>query len=184
LRGASNRILSVFLKPLFRSCGKNVRFDATGYYSFNTISIGNDVYIGKGAKFSASNTTITIGNKVMFGPNTIIRGGTHNTSMLNQFMFDTKNKRPKDDLPIRINDDVWIGAGATILKGVTVGRGSIVAAGAVVTHDVIPYSIVAGVPAKLLKFRWTPDEIIKHELLLYPPSMRFDKKTLVEIRSK
>lgn len=55
--------------------------------------------------------------------------------------------------PVVIEDDVWIGHGATILKGVCIGKGAIIAAGAVVTKDVAPYSIVGGVPAKLIRGR-------------------------------
>ena len=54
----------------------------------------------------------------------------------------------------------------TILKGVTIGRGSVVAAGAVVTKSCPPYSIIGGVPAKVLKMRFTPEEIVKHESIL------------------
>ena len=57
------------------------------------------------------------------------------------------------DAPIVINDDVWIGAGSIILAGVTIGKGAIIAAGAVVNKDVPEYSIVGGVPAKVLKYR-------------------------------
>ena len=61
-------------------------------------------------------------------------------------------------LPITIEDDVWLGAGATVVGGVTIGRGSIVAAGSVVTRDVEPFSVVAGVPATLVRSRLTnPD---------------------------
>lgn len=69
-------------------------------------------------------------------------------------------------MPVKIEGDNWIGANATILKGVTVGFGSVVAAGAVVTHDVLPYSIVGGVPAKILSMRFTDVEIQEHEKLL------------------
>lgn len=67
------------------------------------------------------------------------------------------------DQPVVIEDEVWCGANVTILKGVTLGRGSVVAAGAVVTKSFPPYSIIGGVPAKLLKMRFTPEEIEMHE---------------------
>ncbi len=66
---------------------------------------------------------------------------------------------PQNKVSIVIGNDVWIGAKATILEGLTIGDGAIVAAGAVVTNDVPPYSIVGGVPAKLLGYRFNRDEI-------------------------
>ena len=60
---------------------------------------------------------------------------------------------------IEIEDDVWIGYGATIMSGVHIGQGAIVAAGAVVSKDVPPYAIVGGVPAKIIKFRFNPEQI-------------------------
>jgi len=60
---------------------------------------------------------------------------------------------------INIGNDVWIGARSTILDGVTIGDGAMIAAGAVVSKDVPPYSIVGGVPAKIIRFRFTPEEI-------------------------
>ena len=71
------------------------------------------------------------------------------------------------DLPVVIEDGCWIGANVTILKGVTIGRGSVVAAGAVVTKSCEPYSIIGGIPAKLLKMRFTPEQIIEHERKLF-----------------
>jgi acetyltransferase-like isoleucine patch superfamily enzyme len=65
-----------------------------------------------------------------------------------------------------IEEDVWIGYGAIILSGVSVGRGAIVAAGAVVTHDVPRYAIVAGVPARVTGHRFTDEEIRRHESIL------------------
>ena len=66
-----------------------------------------------------------------------------------------------------IEDGCWIGANVTILKGVTIGRGSIVAAGAVVNKSCEPYSVIGGIPAKLLKMRFTPEQIIEHEQKLF-----------------
>lgn len=61
--------------------------------------------------------------------------------------------------PIRIGHDVWIGAGAQVLSGVTIGDGAIVAAGAIVTRDVAPYAVVAGNPARLIRYRFAGDRI-------------------------
>ena len=82
------------------------------------------------------------------------------------------DKHPEDDQDVHIEDDVWIGTNTTLLKGVTVGRGAVVAAGALVTKDVPPYAIVGGVPAKVLKYRFTPEQIQEHERQLYAEDKR------------
>ena len=167
IRNFLNRILRFFLRYKFRKCGKNVKFYSFDFFSFSTIEIGDDVYIGRGAKISASHAIIRIGNKVMFGPNVLMRGGNHNTGVIGKYMFDVKKKRDFDDQDIFISDDVWVGANSTILKGVTIGRGSIIAAGAVVTKSFPPYSVIGGVPAKVIKYRFSYKQIIEHENLLY-----------------
>ena len=63
--------------------------------------------------------------------------------------------------PVRIGNDVWIGQNVVIQQGVSIGDGAIVAAGSVVTRDVAPYTIVAGVPAKILRYRFTPEQIVR-----------------------
>ena len=78
----------------------------------------------------------------------------------------SNDKLPENAATVVIEDDIWIGANVTILKGVTIVRGSVVAAGAVVTKSCPPYSIIGGVPAKVLKMRITPVEIVEHEKLL------------------
>jgi acetyltransferase-like isoleucine patch superfamily enzyme len=160
------KCLMQIYKPLFKKYGRNFVFDPFGIYSFKTIQVGDDVYIGPGANFSASKSYIKIGSKVLFGPNVTIRGGNHNTSVIGKYMFDVKEKRADDDLPVIIEDDVWVGVGAIILKGVTIGRGSIVAAGSVVNKNIPAYSIAGGIPAKVLKKRFTNTEIELHERLL------------------
>ena len=156
------RMKMYLLRPLFKSYGDNFIFDPNGQYSFSTIEVGNDVFIGPGANFSAFESKIVIGNKIMFGPNVTIMGGDHNTTQVGKYMYDVRNKLPENDLPVIIENDVWVGTGAIILKGVTIGTGSIVAAGALVTKDVPPFSIVGGVPAKVLKLRFNNQELIEH----------------------
>jgi len=156
----------LLVRERFAAHGRNLIFDPRDSFSYETIHIGDDVFIGPGALFQASATTITIGRKVMFGPRVTILGGNHNTSVVGSFMFDVKEKRPRYDEPVTIEDDVWVGAGAYILKGVTIGRGAIVGAGAVVTKSVPSYAIVVGNPARVARMRFAGDEIERHEALL------------------
>lgn len=163
LRKIYSNILQLILKRKFKRVGKNFKFDPFGRYSFDTIEVGNDVFIGPGAILLASESFIRLGNKIMFGPNVTMMGGDHNTSVIGQYMYDVTEKLPENDVPIIIEDDVWIGTGAIILKGVTIGEGSIVAAGSVVNKDVAPYSIVGGVPAKVLKMRFSSEQLLEHK---------------------
>lgn len=177
------RMLSWAIRPLFKKCGKNLRFDPlSSNFTFNNISIGDDVMIGARAMFIAALSHITIGNKVMFAPNVTIRGGNHNTRVIGKYMLDVRDKLPEDDQPVVIEDDVWVGTNVTILSGVTIGRGSIIAAGSVLTRNVRPYSVVAGVPAKFVKWRWDLDEICSHEKILYLKKQRFTRVFLEQLR--
>jgi|TARA_B100000768_G_scaffold166093_1_gene169154 acetyltransferase-like isoleucine patch superfamily enzyme len=164
---AVDRLIMIAYKPLFKDCGRRVIFfPRSSVFSFSTISIGNNVFIGYGCKFQASVSSIKIGNKVLFGPNVTIMGGDHNTSIIGKYIYDVKYKDIVNDLPVVIEDDVWVAANVTILKGVVIKKGSIVAAGSVVTKSFPRYSIIGGVPAKVLKSRFSPEEIKEHERIL------------------
>ena len=102
------------------------------------LRLGNDISIGEFSHIRASGG-VTIGNRVLLASHVVVTSRTH---PLAPPRFGVTK-----DHPIVIEDDVWIGAGAIVLPGVTVGRGSVVAAGAVVTHSVPPMTVVAGVPA-------------------------------------
>ena len=77
-----------------------------------------------------------------------------------------------------VEEDARIGANVTILCGVTIGRGCIIGAGTVVRKSTPPYSIVIGNPAKVIKFVFSPEDIIEHELRLYPETERCSLDTL------
>jgi acetyltransferase-like isoleucine patch superfamily enzyme len=168
----------VLLRAAFRRHGRNLLFDPNGLHSYANIEVGDDVSLGTGAVLLASDSRIIIGNKVMLAPHVTIIGGNHNTSVVGSFMYDVHAKRPEDDQDVVIEDDVWIGSNATILKGVRVGRGSIVAAGAVVLKNVPPYCIVAGVPARVVRLRFDIETIVAHDSRLYPPDRRIPPETL------
>lgn len=160
------KIKMILYRNLFKAVGHNFIFDPSDLFSYQTITVGDDVYIGPGAKFSASVSSITLGNKIMFGPNVTIMGGDHNTTVVGAYMYDVKAKLPENDQPVIIEDDVWVGCGVIILKGVTVGTGAIIAAGALVTTSVPCYSIVGGVPAKVIGQRFSTEDLAEHKKLI------------------
>lgn len=82
------------------------------------------------------------------------------------------------DKDVIVEEDVWIASNVTILAGVRVGRGSAIGAGSVVRNNVPPYSIVIGNPAKVVGFKFTPDEVIKHEEILYTTEERLSREQL------
>lgn len=184
VRRIFRRLRMYLLLPLFKSHGRNVHFDPDGFYTFETISLGCDVSLGLGALLMAAKANIWIGSKVMFGPYVTIIAGNHNTAEVGRAMFDVTQKREGDDKDVIVEDDVWIGSRAILLRGVTVGRGAIVAAGAVVTRDVPPYAIVGGIPAGVLRFRWDVETIERHEAEIYPPERRLSSEALRGIRAR
>jgi acetyltransferase-like isoleucine patch superfamily enzyme len=174
-RRVLRRIKMIVLRPAFKQYGRNFVFDPDGIYLFDKITVGDDVLIGHGAVFWAIKG-IHIGSKVMFATNVVIRGGNHNDKVIGQFIYDVTEKRPQDDQPVIVEDDVWVGSNVIILKGVKLGRGCIVGAGAVVTKSVPPYAIVVGNPARVLKFRFDFDTILEHDAALYPPEKRLARE--------
>lgn len=169
-------------KSSFASIGKNVIFHPTNSsFSYKNITIGSNVGIGENAYFNATLSHIYIENNIAIAPNVTIRGGNHRFDIVGKWITDytAKDKNPSDDEPVYIEDDCWIGTNVTILKGVRIGRGSIVAAGSVVHKSCPPYSIIVGVPAKVIKFRWNNlEQILAHERMLYHPSKRLSASLL------
>lgn len=157
-------------KHSMKHCGKGVylRPLSSDIKGLENLSIGDGTSIPKGSTFYCTKAPLTIGRKVIFGPRPTIITGDHRIDLIGKYIIDVTvdEKLPENDQPVVIEDDVWCGANVTILKGVTIGRGSIIAAGAVVTQSFPPYSIIGGVPAKLLKMRFTEEEIREHEMLL------------------
>jgi acetyltransferase-like isoleucine patch superfamily enzyme len=107
-----------------------------------SLSIGDGVFINSGTGISAQ-TKITIGSNVRIGGLVSI--------LDSDFHGLEQRDCPPPPEPVHIEDDVWIATKATILKGVTIGQGAVVAANAVVTRDVEPYTLVGGVPARLIR---------------------------------
>lgn len=130
------------------------------------ISIGDHSAIGQRCIFFAAGAELTIGKYVIFAPNVTIITGDHRTDIVGEYMRSvTEDKKlPENDQPVVIEDDVWVATGVIILKGVTIGEGSIIAAGAVVTKDVPPYTVY--VSKDYQKPRFTPEQIAEHKKIL------------------
>lgn len=168
IRKIIDRTFMYIFKSSFKNSGKNVRFfPLNSTFNYKNISIGNDVFIGDRAYFFSSISNIIIGNKVMFGPNVTIRGGNHSSHIIGKYLFDYKeeDKLSTDDADVIIEDDVWVGTNSTILKGVIIRKGTIIAAGSLVTKSTEEYSVYGGVPAKKIKDRFSPEDLIIHKNL-------------------
>ena len=142
----SKRVRAFCGRLMLDHCGEHVNIEKGATFHPH-VSLEDYSGIGLGAKIPAG---VTIGNDVMMGPDCLMFTSNHRIDDTSVPMR-TQGFTPID--PIVIEDDVWIGARVTIMGGVHIGTGSVIAAGAVVTHDVAPYSIVGGVPAKLIRMR-------------------------------
>ena len=171
---------SFFLSNLFRKCGKKVYFSGvdllrgpelieigsrcsfdkylylTAWEQFSQKTDKPLIIIGNGCNFGAFNhitaiNSIIIGDNCLTGKWVTISDNDHGTTTLNDL-----KKRPQDRAvvskgPIIIGKNVWIGDKATILTGTIIGDGAVIAANSVVTKDVPPYTVVGGIPAKVIK---------------------------------
>lgn len=119
------------------------------FASEGKLTIGNNVYINLDCIMSADRSEIIIGDNCLIAPRVSIWCSNHN--------YIKKDKLIRNQgctgKAVRIGSDVWIGAQAIILPGVTIGDGGVISSGSVVTKDVPSYAVVAGVPAKVIKMR-------------------------------
>lgn len=88
------------------------------------------------------------------------------------------NNEDNEYKDIIVEEDVWIGINVTLLAGAHIGRGAIIGACSVVTKEIPPYAVAVGNPAKVIKFKWSIDDILKHERMLYPENERFTREEL------
>jgi len=130
--------------------GRNYQVEPLAtFFGFQHIRIGDDFVCGSFATIRAVDAEITIGNKVSLGPMTAVIGANHGLADLRVPIQD----QPQISEPVTLADNVWVGAGAIILPGVTIGEGAVIAAHAVVTRPVAARMVVAGCPARVIRER-------------------------------
>ena len=147
----------ILIKPFDFCTGRQLEVILAGYNSIGAytviqgsgvLTLGERSFIGEFCVLG-TNARVDIGCDVMIAQAATIRDTDHGFEAIDVPML----KQGIRTAPVMIEDDVWIGHGATVLKGVRIGRGAVVAAGAVVTKDVPPYAIVGGIPARILRMR-------------------------------
>lgn len=160
------KIKKHFWTKKWRKSNQNNQTYPTNMFDMDYVSVGSGTYgaltvlqHGKGAKLEIGNFC-SIAGEVTF-----ILQSDHPLNKVSTFPFRTWYLHTDHEAiskgDIIIGDDVWIGYRCTILSGVSIGQGAVIAAGAVVTKDVPPYAIVAGVPARVIKYRFSRDIIEK-----------------------
>ncbi|MFN8446302.1 MAG: acyltransferase [Caldilineaceae bacterium] len=134
-----------------KTCGDRVRFQGPSWIEQpEEVVIGDDVsFAGYVHIWGAGG--VRIGARTMIGAHTAISSVTHDYTRAD--MYTTVVLKP-----VEIAQDVWIGSHSMIMAGVTIGEGAVIGAGSIVTHDVAPFTIVAGVPARMIKQRMISSE--------------------------
>lgn len=169
-----------------------------GYCGSNTILLYPIRIVVPKNVYVSENVKLSNGLKIINSPNekviikkytsiaadcTIVPNSHISTVGIPQFLLGQSHVNDKTS-DIVINEDVWVGANVTILSGVTLGRGCIVSAGSIVTRPVPPYALVVGSPAKIVKVKFSLEQIIKHEEALYPQGERFTREELESLFSE
>lgn len=162
--GIGRRVKIVFNKYQWKKCNKHNNTYIVSDYGFDNVLVGNFSYGPIDVDVTDNNGLLKIGSYCSLADGCkFILGQGHQLKTISTFpfkkaLFDEDENQTKSG-KIVVEDDVWIGYGATILSGVCIGQGAVVAAGAVVSKNVPPYAIVGGIPAKIIKYRFEPDLI-------------------------
>jgi acetyltransferase-like isoleucine patch superfamily enzyme len=134
------------VRPWCLSTGERIQLEGLVFIKVTSdaasVKLGNEVFIGYGAELDISDS-LTVGNHVLIAPGCFITDHQHKRGA-----YDCIAAQGCESAPVVIEDDVWLGANVVVLPGIRIGKGAIVGANAVVTQDVAPMTIVAGVPAR------------------------------------
>ena len=161
------KVTMPYIKSTFESCGSNVVIGENARIAgAENIEIGDDVYLGPEALLYTTKAKLIFGSHITVGPRLTIITGDHRTDIVGRYIKSVGDdeKLPENDKDVIIEDDVWIGVNVNIFKGVTIGRGSVIAGAATVVKDVPPYSIYIS-KDKIIP-RFTPEQIKEHERVI------------------
>ena len=161
-----NRIYGKCVSHCIGHCGKNVILHKPALCSKpENLFLGDNTSIMKNWTLISDTGKFIMKANSIAAPNLTVITGNHNR-LVNHYLEDCIANRLADvEKDVVVEEEVWLGANVTLLPGVHIGRGTTVAAGSVVTKDLPPYCICAGIPAQVKKQYWTEEQIAEHELL-------------------
>lgn len=158
------QIKLALMKKRWRRMNEHNFTRINSFFDFSLVEVGRGTYGTIRVLSTSSASKIRIGSYCSISDNvTFIINNEHNTHLISTYPFRKQILKSGAEAiskgDIIIEDDVWIGYGCTILSGVRIGQGAVLAAGSVVTKDVPPYAIVGGVPASVIRFRFAKEII-------------------------
>lgn len=174
IKKALNWIMQSFpLAEDFGKCGNLSKIEPPLNGNLKSVYVDDFVKIRPQAMFiCTSKEKVIIKKYTVLAPRcTIITNSHISTVSIPQILLGHSHINDKSGNVV-INEDVWVGANVTILSGVTIGRGAVIAAGSLVTKSVPPYAVIAGIPAKIIKKKFTVEQILRHEKHLYAENER------------
>lgn len=163
--GIKSQIFLLAHRARWRAKNPNNSTRAVNLFDHELVEVGDHTYGGIKLYSTGNAGRLNIGCFCSIGPEVLfVMNNEHKMDTLSTFPFKVKMLAEGDAEAIsrggiNVGDDVWFGARATILDGVHIGQGAVIAAGAVVTKDVPPYAVVAGCPAKVIKMRFNDERI-------------------------
>ena len=170
-------------RRILRKAGTNAHIEFPVFISSpKQVIMEADTRIRRGCDFqNDEKSIITIKRYTAISINSVIVTNNHRCTVgIPHILLGISGINDKRS-DLTIGEDVWVGANATILKVRSIGRGSIVGASSLVTKDVPPYAVVAGAPAKIVAVKFTIDQILEHEKVLYPENERFSREELEQL---
>lgn len=167
--GVKYRLNLILFRRRWRKANLHNSTTAAVPFNMDNVQIGKNTYGALNVSMHNAENKLIVGNYCSIAPQVcFLLSSEHFTNHISTFPYKVQIMHSLEEESISkgdiiVDDDVWIGYGATIMSGVHIGQGAVVAAGAVVVKDVPPYAIVGGVPAKVIKYRF--DENLIKELL-------------------
>lgn len=184
----SYRIRSIYYNktaPFFRNtkpasyakCGKHVSLNCPLYLNGQNVELDDFTRLQPGIRVISSSGKLIVKKFSAIGAQCVIVPGSHVPTVGLPQYLSYLYLNDKDSV-IVVEEDCWVGAGSYLLSHCSIGRGAVVAAGSIVTKTVPPYAVVAGSPAKVIATRFTVEQILAHERVLYPEEERFQETYL------